>query len=148
MFAMVEQSFINAAQIKGIPEQFLGVHLTNATGESDGARCLLPGDETQDLSGQQFRYEKLELKGASALVTTNSGDALATVNKVGKGTVIFCAVSDLLGEDERMVPFAAHILAHVFADATPVNVRGDVEYLINRNTVGLGCNFAEQQWCL
>jgi hypothetical protein len=127
---------INAAQIKGIPEQFLGVHLTNATAESDGARCLLPGDETQDLSGQQFRYEKIELKGASALVTTNSGDAIVTVKKVGKGTVIFCAVSDLLGEDERIVPSAAHILAHVFADAAPVNVRGDVEYLINRNMSG------------
>ena len=43
---------------------------------------------------------------------------------------------DLLGEDERMVPFAAHLLTHVFADATPVKVSGDVEYLINRNASG------------
>jgi hypothetical protein len=46
------------------------------------------------------------------------------------------AVPDLLGEDERMVPLAAHVLAHVFSNATSVKVSGDVEYLINRNTNG------------
>jgi hypothetical protein len=59
-----------------------------------------------------------------------------TVNKVGKGSVIFAALPDLLGHDERITPFAAHMLAHVFNDATPVKVRGDVEYLINRNEKG------------
>jgi hypothetical protein len=127
---------INAAQVKGIPESLFGIHLTNETAEADAARCLSPGDESQDLAGQLFRYEKVELKGASLLVTTNSGDPLVTINKVGKGSVIFAAVPDLLGEDERMVPFAAHTLAHVFSDASPVSVRGDVEYLINRNTSG------------
>src|SRR6185369_3253062 len=32
--------------------------------------------------------------------------------------------------------FAAHLLAHVFADAVPVKVVGDVEYLINRTENG------------
>ena len=109
---------------------------TNETAETDTARCLLPGDETQDLSGQLFRYQKVELSGAQALITTADGIPLVTTNKVGKGTVIYCAVPDLLGEDERMVPLAAHFLAHVFVDATPVNVSGDVEYLVNRNDTG------------
>ena len=127
---------LNAAQIKGISEQLLGVHLTNATAESDTARCVLPGDGTQDLSGQLFRYEKVELRGASVLGTTAGNDPLVTINKVGKGSVIFIAIPDLLGEDERMVPVAAHVLAHVFTDPTPVKVRGDVEYLVNRNATG------------
>jgi hypothetical protein len=59
-----------------------------------------------------------------------------TVNRVGKGTVVFSALPDLLGEDERITPFAAHMLAHVFADATPIKVRGDVEYLVNRSDKG------------
>ena len=50
--------------------------------------------------------------------------------------MVFVAVPDLLGEDERMTPFAAHMLAHVFADATPLKVTGDVEYLINRTANG------------
>ena len=37
---------------------------------------------------------------------------------------------------ERITPFAAHMLAHVFAEATPVAVAGDVEYLINRTERG------------
>jgi hypothetical protein len=123
---------LNAAQIKNLPEQFLGVRLINETGEAHNARCLAPGDEAEELKGQIFRYEKVELKGATALITVPSGDPLVTVNNVGKGSVVFAAVPDLLGEDERITPFAAHMLAHVFADAVPVKVRGDVEYLINR----------------
>ena len=49
---------------------------------------------------------------------------------------MFSALPDLLGEDERITPFSAHMLAHVFADAAPVKVSGDVEYLINRNGNG------------
>jgi hypothetical protein len=43
---------------------------------------------------------------------------------------------DLLGEDERVTPFAAHMLAHLLADITPLLVSGDVEYLINRAARG------------
>jgi hypothetical protein len=127
---------INAAQITGIPEALLGVRSTNETAEADTARCLIPNDDSQDLSGQLFRYQKYELKGAQPLITTGDGTPLVTTNKVGNGRVIFCAVPDLLAEDERMVPLAAHLLAHVFVDATPVKVSGDVEYLINRNGSG------------
>lgn len=127
---------LNAAQIKNVPEQLLGVRLLNATAEADTARCLSPGEEPQDLSGQMFRYEKLELKAATALIAAANGDPLVTVNKIGKGSVVFSALPDLLGEDERVTPFAAHMLAHVFADAVPVKVTGDVEYLINRTGNG------------
>jgi hypothetical protein len=80
--------------------------------------------------------KKSSSKGATALMTVPSGDPIVTVNKVGKGSVVFVAVPDMLGEDERMTPFAAHTLAHVFADSVPVKVTGDVEYLINRTANG------------
>ena len=124
---------LNAAQIKNIPSQMLGVSLTNATAEAETARCV---SEREELTGQMFRYERVELKGAKSLITAANGDPLVTINRVGKGTVIFSALPDLLGADERMTPFAAHMLAHVFADATPVKVTGDVEYLINRSATG------------
>jgi hypothetical protein len=127
---------LNAAQIRGIPEQLIGVRLTNAVAEADTARCSASGETDGELNGQLFRYEKLELKGAAALISSATRDPLVTVNKVGKGSVIFSAVPDLLGVDERMTPVAAHMLAHVFASATPVKVRGDVEYLLNRTTTG------------
>jgi hypothetical protein len=127
---------INASQIKGVPEHVLGIHLTNETVEADAARCLSPGEEPQNLNGQMFRYEKTELKGANVLIAATNGDPLVTVNKVGKGSVIFCTLPDLLGEDERITPFAAHMLAHIFSDVTPIRVSGDVEYLINRTDSG------------
>jgi hypothetical protein len=127
---------LNAAQIGNVPQTLLGVRVINATAEADGARCLSPGEAAQDLSGQLFRYEKVELKGATTLIAAANGDPLVTVNKVGNGSVVFSTLPDLLGVDERVTPFAAHLLAHVFSDATPVQVRGDVEYLINRTDNG------------
>jgi len=112
------------------------VRLTGANGEAHNARCLSSGEAPQDLGGQIFRYHKMELKGAQALITTIPGEPLVTVNRVGRGAIVFVALPDLLGEDERITPFAAHVLAHVFADITPVKVRGDVEYLINRTDTG------------
>jgi len=120
---------INAAQIKKLPEQFLGVRLLNTTGETDEARKLRPNET---INGQMFRYEKVELKGAVTLIAAPNGDPLVTLNRLGTGSVTFIAVPDLLGEDERMTPFVADLLAMFVRNAVPVQVTGDVEYLVNR----------------
>lgn len=127
---------INAAQLKGLPEDLAGVRLLGSTAEADDAQCLAPGETQTDLAGQVFRYERVETRGAEVLIRTETGDPLVTVNRIGRGRVVFCAVPDLLGLDERLVPAAAHMLAHLFAGATPVVVRGNVECLVNRNTRG------------
>jgi hypothetical protein len=127
---------VNAAQAKGLPADLLGVRMLNATAESDDARCLAPNEATTDLSGQVFRYQRTELRGAQALLTTRDGDALVTVNQVGQGRVVFCSIPDLLGLDERFSTVAAHLFAHLFAEATPISVEGDIEYLVNRTPRG------------
>jgi hypothetical protein len=127
---------LNASQTKGLGESFLGARLTGATAEADDAKCLIANDPSQNLRGQMFRYARVETKGAEVLMAAPNGDALVTANKVGRGRVIFVAVPDLLGEDERLTPFAAHLLAHLLSNATPVQVEGDVEYLVNRNERG------------
>ncbi|HEV7376074.1 MAG TPA: hypothetical protein VGN95_15255, partial [Pyrinomonadaceae bacterium] len=82
-------------------------------------------------------YERVEpRKGTQILMQTPTGEPLVTMNKVGRGNIVFSALPDMLGEDERLTPFVAHLLAHLCADATPVQVSGEVEYLINRNTRG------------
>jgi hypothetical protein len=88
------------------------------------------------LAALLYRFERTEPRGAEVLMKTPAGDPLVTVNRLGRGRVVFCAVPDLLGLDERLVPAAAHMLEHLLADATPVAVRGDVEYLVNRNERG------------
>ena len=127
---------VNAAQIKGLAPELLGVRLTGTTADADEARCRMTDEKASDLSGQMFRYERTELRGAQPLIETASGDALVTINKIGKGRVVFCAVPDMLGFDERFTPAAAHLLTHLLPDATPVGVSGDIERLINRTERG------------
>lgn len=128
---------INSAQVKGLPADLLGVRLTGATAEAHNAKCFSPNEAEQDLHGQIFRYDRVEAKGAEVLLAVpGGGDPLVTVNKVGRGRVVFVALPDLLGEDERLTPFVAHVLAHLASEATPVKVEGDVEFLINRSARG------------
>jgi hypothetical protein len=125
---------LNSAQTKGLSDELLGVRLLGTQGEAHNARCLAPGEPEQDLHGQIFRYDHVVTNGSEVLIAVpnQESEPLVTVNKVGRGKLVFVALPDLLGEDERITPFAAHLLAHVFAEATPVTVDGDVEYLINR----------------
>ena len=129
---------LNAAQAKGLPMSLLGVSFKGETAEADNARCLLPGEPATDLRGGVFRFDRVNLTAAQPLMVTTSDEPepLVTVNKIGRGKLILVAVRDLLGEDERMPPFVAHVIAHLASSATPVELTGDVEYLINRNSNG------------
>jgi hypothetical protein len=127
---------LNASQLKGVPAEITGVELSKETSETDSATCTAKGEGARNLRGQLFRYHKIRLRGANTLMTASNGDALVTIRKLGNGMVVFNALPDLLGEDERMTPFSAHMLEHLFAGATPVQVSGDVEYLVNRNSRG------------
>jgi hypothetical protein len=127
---------LNATQGRDLPVDLLGLTLTPDFLEADRAVCGNAGESAVDLSGQLFRYQKVALRGATALMQSSAGDPLVTVNKLGKGIVVFNALPDLLGEDERVTPFAAHMLEHVFAGVSPIKVSGDVEYLLNRNSRG------------
>ncbi|HEY0173071.1 MAG TPA: hypothetical protein VGB98_18825 [Pyrinomonadaceae bacterium] len=127
---------LNAAQAKGLPAELLGVRSLGSEAEADDAECVATAEPKTDLAGQVYRYERVETRGAKVLLRTPSGDPLVTVNTVGRGSVVYCAVPDMLGLDERLVPAAAHLLAHLLGDVTPVRVDGEVEYLINRNSRG------------
>ena len=129
---------LNAAQTKGLPISLLGVRLKGENAEADNARCLLPNEPAADLHGGIFRYARVDLTAGQPLMVTTSDqpDPLVTVNKIGRGKLILVTVPDLLGEDERMPPLVAHLLAHLASGATPVQVKGDVEYLINQNSNG------------
>jgi len=127
---------LNAAQAKGLPADLLGVRPLGTTSESDDAKCLLPGEARAHLRGSVYAYERVERRGAQVLMQTATGDPLVTSFNYGRGRVIFCAVPDLLGLDERLTPAAAHLFTHLFAEATPLRVEGDVQRLFNRTGRG------------
>jgi hypothetical protein len=127
---------LNANQINRLPASLLGVEVTgDASSEADHATCLVANEPEQNLRGQMFFYDKINLKGAELFMSVE-GKPLVTINRVGRGKVVFVAVKDYLGEDNRLPPFVAHLLVHLAASATPVHVEGDVEYLVNRNARG------------
>ncbi len=129
---------LNSSQMKGLPMSLLGVRAKGQTSEANNAKCLMPGDPIADLHSGSFHYDRVDLTAAQSVMTTISDqpEPLVTINKIGRGKLIFVAVPDLLGEDERMPAFIAHLLVHLASEATPVKVEGDVEYLINRNSRG------------
>jgi hypothetical protein len=128
---------LNAAQAGGLPADLLGVRPLGALAESDDAKCLLADDGAgANLRGGVYAYERVERRGAQVLMQTATGDPLVTSFNFGRGRVIFCAVPDLLGLDERLTPAAAHLFAHLFTEAAPVRVRGDVQRLFNRTAQG------------
>jgi hypothetical protein len=128
---------LNAAQIKGLPAELSGVKSMNSTAESSRANCMEEREGESDLGGQVFRYQRVvPSSGVQVLMRAPNGDPLVTINTLGKGKVVFNALPHMLGIDERMTPFSAHLLAHLFRGATPVEVNGDVEYLVNRSSKG------------
>src|SRR5215471_5758910 len=127
---------LNGSQKNGLNSNFLGFNYSGAVREDDTARCLIAGEPPQNLKGQMFRYFKIDPKTAQSLIVSDLGDPLVTVNQVGRGKLIYVSVPSLVGEDQRLPPFVAHLLVHLAAEATPVHVDGDVEYLINQNSHG------------
>jgi hypothetical protein len=128
----------NEAQAEGLREDFLGVRRAGGEGEADEAVCHSPGEAKTDLRGQVFRFARVVPHAAATevLLATRAGEPLVTVRRLGRGRVIYCAIPDLLGLDERFVPAAAHLFAHLTAHTTPIDVAGDVEYSLNRNDRG------------
>ena len=127
---------LNAAQAKGLTPSLLGVHFSGERGEADNAHCLESNEPPQDLRGGVFHFDRIDLRGAQPLITTPANEPLVTIHHLGRGQLILVTVRDLLGEDERMPAFVAHLLVHLAAAATPVQVTGDAEYLVNRNSSG------------
>jgi hypothetical protein len=114
---------LNAAQTEGLPKDLIGAEVSKETAESGESPV--------------FRYHKIKpLAGVTTLFAAPGGAPLVTVNEIGRGRVVFVAVPDLLGLDERLTPLAAHTLRRMCAEAAPVRVAGDVEWLANRTPRG------------
>jgi hypothetical protein len=83
---------------------------------------------------QRFRYRPV--KGGRALATTANGDAIAAVFERGQGRLAFLSVPLGLGIDGAATPLVALVLAHARQALLPVEVEGEVEWLLNRTPTG------------
>jgi hypothetical protein len=85
-------------------------------------------------SAQRFQYRPIT--GGKALATTADGKVFCAAFDRGKGRLIVLSVPRGLGIDRAAVPALAQLLAHLTRGLMPVEVKGDVEWLVNRTDTG------------
>jgi hypothetical protein len=99
--------------------------------EAEGYQWTLTGE---DGKSQRFRYRPLV--GGKPLAVTADGKSFCAMYDRGKGRLVLLAVPRGLGIDRSAHPVVARLLAHLISGLTPVEVRGDVEWILNRTKTG------------
>ncbi|MBI3858084.1 MAG: hypothetical protein HY293_20580 [Planctomycetes bacterium] len=85
-------------------------------------------------ASQRFRMKPLS--GGRALATEPGGKSFCSAFDRGKGRLILLSVPRGLGIDRTAVPALARLFAHLTRGLLPVEVEGDVEWMLNRSGSG------------
>ena len=97
--------------------------------EVSGYRWL---DERDLYPSQLFRFRPIAAEGVECLAKTADGQCFCAAMDRGRGRLIYLSVPHGLGIDRRAVPAVPRLLAHLIRGLMPVEVEGDVEWLVNR----------------
>jgi hypothetical protein len=85
-------------------------------------------------SSQRFRFRPIA--GGTALASTNDGKVFCSAFDRGDGRLVVLSVPRGLGIDGAAIPALGQLFAHLTRGLMPVEVDGDVEWMINRNKTG------------
>jgi hypothetical protein len=119
------------------------VHLTGpgvaelklpAAGEAKEANAYfwLPAGDARTES-PAFRYKPIPLGGEwRPLAITSQGDMFCAAADRGQGRIIYLAVPRGLSITGHAIPAVAQLMAHLTRGLLPVEVEGDVEWMLNR----------------
>ena len=80
---------------------------------------------------QHFRYRPIT--GGKPLAATATGQVFCAAFDRGKGRLLFLSVPRGLGIDRAALPVLAQLFAHLTRGLMPLEVKGDVEWLLNRS---------------
>jgi hypothetical protein len=133
----------SAEQLTGPGVAALKLPQAGAVAE-DNSLTWLP--TSQEVSSQRYAYRPLS--GGVPLLKASNGDVVAATYKSGQGRLVFLSIPLGLGIDQSASPAVALLIANVRQGLLPVDVRGDVEWLLNRTDKGwivtllnpAGCN--------
>lgn len=126
---------VTAGQLTDAATKALRLPVSEQMIESNGYRWL---DDPAVHASQRFRAHAIAAKDETwrPLATTREGVVICAAVDRGKGRLIYLAVVRALGIDRRAVPLLARLQAHVTRGLMPVEVQGDVQWLINRTSTG------------
>ncbi len=97
--------------------------------EAYGYRWL---DDATVHPSQLFRFHPLRPDGGRALATTPDGEVFCAAYDRGQGRLIHLSVPYGMGIDGRAMPVVARLMAHLTRGLMPIEVRGDVQWMVNR----------------
>ena len=100
-----------------------------ATKEADNYRWL---NDPAIHPSPRFRYRPIEAKGVRPIATTDSGDIFCAALDRGQGRIIQLAVPHGMSISRQVVPAVPRLIAHLSRGQMPIEVAGDVEWMINR----------------
>lgn len=101
--------------------------------EAAGYRWM---DEPDLNSSGRFRYRPIDAAAGLTLAATPDGDAFCVAIDRGQGRLIYLSVPLGLTIGKQAHPVVARIFAHVTRGLMPIEVEGDVTWLVNRNAAG------------
>jgi len=119
------------AHLTGPGVEALSLPKLGAQAEAAGYRWL---DDATVHPSQRFRFRPIE--GGKPLATTPDGKPFCAAFDRGQGRLIVLGVPRGLGIDRTAVPVLARLFAHLSRGLMPIEVEGDVEWMVNRTESG------------
>lgn len=92
--------------------------------------------DTQLYDSPAFRFRPLPAEAGRALATTSAGDVFCTAIDRGKGRLIYLSIPRGLTITKEAHPAVARLIAHLSRGLMPVEVDGDVQWMLNKTKTG------------
>jgi hypothetical protein len=104
-----------------------------AEAEADVYRWL---SDTTAHPSQRFRFRPIDVKQGRPLASTPDGKCFCASFDRGRGRLIYFAVPYGMGIDRRAMPVLPRLMARLTRGLMPVEVVGEVEWMVNRTSSG------------
>jgi len=121
----------------GVVEESAGYHWNlGVTGSSTVGSAK--GDADELVPSQLYRFKEIPIanEGDLALARTPDGKCFCAAIDRGAGRIVYLSVPRGLGVDKAIHPVVPRLIAHLSRGLMPVEVSGQVEWLVNRTKTG------------
>jgi hypothetical protein len=117
-------------QLSGPGAMALAIPASGEVKEANHYRWLSDG---RLFPAQRFRFRTIQPGGNwRPLATGPEGDWFCAAQDRGQGRLVYLSVSRGLGIDRRSIPVVPRLLAHLTRGLMPIEVDGDVQWLVNK----------------
>jgi hypothetical protein len=94
------------------------------------------GESPDDQNSAAFRFRPIDGDKGRALATTTNGDVFCSAIDRGKGRLVYLSIPRGLTITKEAHPVVARLIAHLSRDLMPLEVDGDVQWMVNKTQTG------------